>query len=174
MKRIFISYATEDYDVALRIYNDLRREGTEPWLDRKDLLPGQKWKKVIKQVIKGSDYFLTLLSSHSVSKTGFVQEEQQAAFEEARKCPPDKVFIIPARLDDCQPPYEELQDIHRVDIFDSYEDAVSNILRTMKISHKEPVTSYPPETYEFQETVSELEKWKRVHHDAQDLFNHPF
>lgn len=51
MKRIFISYATEDYDFALKIYESLKREGAEPWLDRKDLLPGQNWKQVIKQVI---------------------------------------------------------------------------------------------------------------------------
>jgi hypothetical protein len=173
MKRVFISYATEDYDFALKIYESLKHEGAEPWLDREDLLPGQNWKQVIKQVIKASHYFLTLLSSRSVSKRGFVQEEQRAAFEEARRYPPDKIFIIPVRLDDCESPYEELQDIHCADlsVASSYEEVIRKILKAMEISRQEPITSRASETDRFKETLSDLEKWKQVHHDAQDLFN---
>ena len=172
MKRIFISYATEDYDLALRIYNDLKEKGAEPWLDIEDLLPGQNWKIIIKDVIRDSDYFLTLLSSRSVSKKGFVQEEQRVAFEEARTYPPDKIFIIPVRLDDCQSPYKELQDIHYADLSVSpYEDVIINILRAMDIAPGDPTGTHPSEINEFKETISELERWKQVHHDAQDLFN---
>ena len=41
---VFISYAREDFPAAKRIYDELRRAGVEPWLDKESLLPGQKWK----------------------------------------------------------------------------------------------------------------------------------
>lgn len=56
--KVFISYATEDYDKARRVYDDLKKAGVEPWLDRVDLLPGEKWKFAIKKAIRERKYFL--------------------------------------------------------------------------------------------------------------------
>ena len=33
---VFISYSREDHDAASRLYEDLKRAGLRPWLDKED------------------------------------------------------------------------------------------------------------------------------------------
>jgi len=127
--KIFISYATEDFETANRIYSDLKQKHVSPWLDRHDLLPGQNWKFAIRQAIKTSDYYLILLSSKSVSKRGFVQKEMRMALDILDEIPESGSFIIPVRLNECEPLDERLQNIHTVDMFPSYEDGLNQLLR---------------------------------------------
>ncbi len=79
MKKVFLSYAREDLKIAKKIYNDLADKGINVWLDDNALIPGQNWRYEITQAIKGSNYFLALLSSNSVSKIGYVQKELKLA-----------------------------------------------------------------------------------------------
>jgi len=134
---VFICYAREDVEMAKRLYDDLERAGVSPWLDRKKLLPGQNWKRAIKQAMKDSAYVLALLSSNSVSKTGYVQKELREALDLLEHFPPSKIFIIPARLDDCRPVDERLQDLHRVDLFSSYEEGLERIMQVLVSDSKE-------------------------------------
>ncbi len=69
MKKVFLSYAREDLEIAKKICNDLTDKGVNVWLDRNaPLLPGQNWVYAIRQAIDESSHFLALLSSNSVSK----------------------------------------------------------------------------------------------------------
>ena len=131
--KVFISYATEDYDTARRVYDDLKAAGVEPWLDREDLLPGGKWKYAIRKAIRESDYFLTLLSGRAVSKRGFVQKEQKLAMEVADEMPEADIFILPVRLDNCEIPMS-LEEIQWVDLFPSYEKGMSKIIQLVSRS----------------------------------------
>ena len=129
---IFISYAIEDYDVAYKIYNDLKNHDLAPWLDKLSLIPGQNWKSTITKSIKKSDYFLTLLSANSITKRGYVQKELKIAMDFIDELPSDEIFLIPVRLDNYLPIDEKLQNIHWVDLFESYEDGFKKILKTIK------------------------------------------
>jgi hypothetical protein len=40
---IFISHASEDTESAKRLYNDLKKRGLNPWLDKEDISPGLVW-----------------------------------------------------------------------------------------------------------------------------------
>jgi len=133
--KVFVSYAKEDYKVAKKIYDDLKRIGISPWLDTEDLKPGQNWREGIQLAIKESDYFITLLSTNSISKKGFVQKEQKKAFEILNELPSFEIFIIPVRLNDCNPADEKLQDIHWVDLYPSYDKGLDKIITLFK-SHK--------------------------------------
>jgi len=75
LDRIFISYAREDSEAAFRLYEDLKRAGLRPWLDKEDLLPGQTWDLEIRRAVKKSKYFIALFSSTSVQKRGYVHKE---------------------------------------------------------------------------------------------------
>ena len=66
--KVFISYAREDRKTALKLYHDLKKAGLNPWLDLKNLLPGQNWQRHIELAIKSSDFFIALLSNNSVSR----------------------------------------------------------------------------------------------------------
>lgn len=130
-KKIFICYAKEDLAIAKRLYDDLKRQGLNLWLDDIDLKPGQDWDTEIKHAIKNSSYFLALLSSNSVSKRGYVQKELKIAMEVFKEFPAREVFIIPIRLDDCKPRDDELQNLHWADLFPSYYTGLFRVLSVL-------------------------------------------
>jgi DNA-binding CsgD family transcriptional regulator len=104
MIKIFISYAREDKKFALEIYELLKQWRFSPWLDEKEILPGQDWKLQIETAIQDSKIFIACLSSNSVNKRGFVQAELKMALEVLEMIPEGDTYIIPIRLDECKVP----------------------------------------------------------------------
>jgi hypothetical protein len=101
--QIFISYAKEDYDKALKLYTELKKHrNLNPWLDEKSILAGQKWKPTTIEVIRKSRFFIALLSSNSVNKKGYVQRELREALDILKEYPEPAIYLIPARLYDCK------------------------------------------------------------------------
>lgn len=122
----------DDYDIAHRLYNDLKQQHLKPWLDQEDLLPGQNWKNGIRQAIRESSYFLTLISSKSVSNQGFVQKKQRIALELIDELPPDTIFIIPVSVDGSKSAFERMTDLNPVNLFPSYEKGLEKILKYLR------------------------------------------
>ena len=77
--RIFLSYASEDIDRVEVLYDFLLNQNLKPWMDKKDILPGELWEPVIWKAIKQSDFLLICLSNNSVNKRGFLQKEIKLA-----------------------------------------------------------------------------------------------
>jgi TIR domain-containing protein len=90
--RAFISYAREDEAAARRLYIGLKAAGVEAWLDKESILPGQDWQEAIAAAIESSEYFVAVLSSHSLNKRGFVQRELRIALEVLDEVPEGQVF----------------------------------------------------------------------------------
>jgi len=129
---VFISYAREDSQSATRLYEALLDiPAVTPWLDSKKLLPGTKWKLEIMSALKSCDLVVVLLSRHSVSKKGFVQREIVEALDMMKQFPPDRLFLIPARLDDCRPQHPELQELQWVDLFPDWNSGWQAILKSI-------------------------------------------
>jgi len=93
---------------------------------------------MIRRAIDDSQFFLTLLSSGALSKRGYVQRELKMALDMLEDIPPEDVFLIPVRLDECQPADERLKYIHRADIFPSYEAGLEKILHALGTEMPEP------------------------------------
>ena len=169
--KIFLSYAREDLQIAGRLYKNLTHYGLNVWFDKTALFPGQKWKYEIRKAIKESDYFIVLLSSKSVSKRGFCQNEVKKALEILHDFPESEIFIIPIRLDECVPSHERLKDLQWLDLFESYEIGVKNILKFMGINIKskkmsviteEEISNSDSEELEFREIEITLsETWDK-------------
>ena len=134
--RTFISYAREDAEPALRLYEDLLGRGFEPWIDVKDLLPGQDFRSAIRQAIRDSSRFIALLSTRSLNKRGFVQAELSEALAILDEIPQGEIFLIPVRLESCEPSDEKLKALHWVDLFEDYERAVQLIEATLRHTSK--------------------------------------
>ena len=125
MKNVFLSYARLDLKQARKLCGDLRKlTGVSVWFDKDDLLPGMRWRPAIRKSIREADYFIALMSKQSVAKKGFRHSELRQAFEIFEEFPDDKIFLIPTRLDDCNPPIEELRDITYADLFPNWADGV--------------------------------------------------
>lgn len=93
--RIFLSYAKEDKDRVASIYRKLLTERLNPWLDVKDLLPGQDWDKEIISAIRRARFVLVFLSNQSINKRGYIQKEIREALDVAEQMPDGEIFILP-------------------------------------------------------------------------------
>lgn len=116
--RIFLSYAREDRNKILSVYKKLKIEKLDPWLDVKDLVPGQEWERVLLSAIREARLVLVFLSPNSVTKRGYVQKEISRALDIAEEVPEGESFIIPVRIENCAIP-ERLKKWQCVDLFES-------------------------------------------------------
>jgi tetratricopeptide (TPR) repeat protein len=128
-KKIFISYARDDYEIASEIYHFLKENGFTPWMDKFDLIPGQNWELEILQNIKSCDFFIACLSQNSVSKRGYVQKELKQALSVLEQFPDGEVYLIPIRINDCLVP-ESLSSRQWLDWLNT--DAKHQLLRALK------------------------------------------
>jgi hypothetical protein len=102
--RIFLCHSSADKPAVRELYQRLRADGFEPWLDEEDLIPGQDWRREIPKAVKNSDVVIVCLSSGSVNKAGYVQKEIKFALDTADEQPEDTIFIIPLKLEECKVP----------------------------------------------------------------------
>ena len=133
MADVFLNYAKEDILLARKIYEDLTKGGLQVWFDEKSLIGGQDWRVEINKVIKSCKYFIALLSNNSVSKKGTVQKEVKEALKVLEELPESTIYLIPVRLEKCEPSYEALKKIHWIDLFDDWNLGIREILRATKI-----------------------------------------
>ncbi len=126
---VFLCHASEDKAVVRDIERRLREDGFEPWLDEKQLLPGDDWDLKIRQAVRGSDVVLVCLSRNSVTKEGYVQRELRRVLEVAEEKPEGTVFIIPVKLEECEVP-EQLSRWHRIAYGD--EGAYDRIVASLR------------------------------------------
>lgn len=114
--RVFLCHASGDKPAVRKLYDLLVKDGIDAWLDERKLIPGQQWQIEIPKAVKYSDVVIVCLSSQSVTKEGFVQKEIRLALDAADEKPDDTIFIIPARLENCEVP-ERIKKFHWVDLF---------------------------------------------------------
>lgn len=98
---VFISYATEDFQYAENLHEFLESNGFQPWMDKKNLLPGQRWDYIIQQELRKADFIVLLLSDISVSKRGYVQKEFNQALIYCEEKLDSDIFIIPILINPC-------------------------------------------------------------------------
>jgi TIR domain len=132
----FISYAREDEDIAHQIFEDLRTNGLDVWLDSERLRPGEIWEHAIPAAIRTSTFFVALLSSQSLSKRGYFQRELNLAFEVVQELPHGSIFVIPVRIDDCEVSDPRILKYHFLDLFRSYNDALSRLVKALSLGRE--------------------------------------
>jgi hypothetical protein len=137
--QIFLSYAREDREKVEQLYQDLRDAGFKPWMDTKEILPGETWENSIQKAIEHSDFVLVCLSINSITKRGFLQKEINLALDIWQEKLEDDIYLIPVRLKDCEVP-RRLRDFQWVNLFenDGWTRLVKAIQEGMK--RRAPVT----------------------------------
>ena len=132
LARVFIAYVKEDEYQASRLYADLTAAGFSPWMDLHKLLPGQNWPRAIESAIENSDFFVACFSSRSVRKRGGFQAEIRYALDCARQIPLDQIFLVPVRLDACEPPRAISNEIQYIDLFPDRRSGVARLIAMMR------------------------------------------
>ena len=171
-KTVFISYAREDSAEAERLYKDLKMGGAKPWIDKEEILAGEHWKLAISKAIKNNRFFIPLFSSKSVSKIGYVNKEIKYALDIFANYPEKAIYMIPVRLDNCEIPFEKLEDIHYADLFPDWQSGIKQILRSMKIVNKQE--NEPQEIEEHWKMGISETQWKSTLNDIHEKRCIPF
>jgi FixJ family two-component response regulator len=134
---IFLSYASEDVEAVSMLAEHLSRAGYRPWLDKRNILPGQPWLPTIERAIRRSSFFIACLSRHSISKRGVLQREIAAALKVRADLQDSDIFLIPLKLEECKipPKLRELQaiDYYRQDGWTMLLDAIRTGLEQRQI-----------------------------------------
>jgi len=115
--KVFLCHAHSDKDAVKALYARLKREGVDVWLDKEKLLPGADWELEIRKAVREADVVVVCLSKQ-FNQAGFRQKEVRIALDAAMEKPEGEIFIIPARLEECDT-LESLSKWHWVDLFES-------------------------------------------------------
>lgn len=117
--KIFLCHSSGDKPAVRSLYFRLRSAAVyiAPWLDKENLLPGQRWEDEISLAVRNSDIVLVCLSNTSIRKTGYVQKEIKDALDVADRQPERTIFLIPVKLEECQLPHR-LSHLHYVNLFE--------------------------------------------------------
>jgi hypothetical protein len=113
-----------------KLYRYLRERKMDPWLDAEKLLPGQNWQVEIPKALFSSDVIIICLSKNSVDKEGYIQKEIKFALDKALEMPEGRIFLIPARLEECDLPHS-LSTYHYVNLFE--KDGYKRLLRSLRV-----------------------------------------
>ena len=131
--KVFLCHASGDKPVARDLYQRLKKDGADPWLDKENLLPGQNWVAEINNAVREADAIIVCLSEKSVNKEGFVQKEIKMALDIAEEKLEETIYIIPARVEEVDVP-NRLSRWQWVDLFD--DDGYHRLMKSLKLRAK--------------------------------------
>jgi hypothetical protein len=126
--RIFLIHSSADNLAVRELYQRLRADGFDPWLDEEDLLPGQDWRQEILRAVRAADVVLVCLSRNSIGRSGYTQKEIKLALDVADEQPEGSIVVIPVRLEECNIP-DRLHNLHGVNLFE--EQGYERLVRAL-------------------------------------------
>jgi len=98
---VFLSYASQDADVARRISDALWAAGIEVWLDQSELRGGDAWDRKIRDQIRRCALFIPIISAHSQARLeGYFRREWKLAVERKRDIADEMAFLLPVVVDE--------------------------------------------------------------------------
>ncbi len=131
--RVFLCHSSQDKPTVRELYKKLHAEPwIQPWLDEEELYPGQDWNMEIEKAVEAADAIIVCLTKNSINKEGYVQRELRTVLDFADYKPEGTLYIIPVRLEECEPP-RRLRAWQYADYFEGQRDrAFQRLLVSLK------------------------------------------
>ena len=123
----FLSYSSQDREVAVRIATALRAVGHEVWYDDWEIDSGDSIVERIEDVLAHNDTLLILLSPSSVRSKWVLRELDIALM---RQLSGQHIRIIPVFIADCEIP-QVLASIHYVDFREDFQAGVIKLMQAL-------------------------------------------
>jgi hypothetical protein len=97
---VFLSYASEDLDPAMKIKDALEAAGVDVWFDKQELRAGDIFEAKIRKNIDRCALFVPVISRHTLTlEPRFFRLEWRQAERVAEQVPPQRRFIVPVAID---------------------------------------------------------------------------
>lgn len=139
-KEVFISYASEDYEVAKEVASTFKRLKMDPWFDKRDLHSGEEYAEKIQEQIQNSSAIVVLLSRNSLDKNPrfFKREWKWAKDAEELNFPKEIIhpLFIEGGIDIDAPQLKLFKHKHSLCLDDEnpLEDIVRKIIREIRVN----------------------------------------
>jgi TIR domain-containing protein/SIR2-like protein len=137
---LFISYCHDDKPAAERLRNELERNGVNVFFDDDSLKTGDRYNQVIKNYIKGCDYFVALISKNAIQdKNRYVYEKEWRSAIVLNDYK-EKSYILPFIIDDTQPTDERIPEemrslnIRKIPTLDDLSQVVKRFIKEISLS----------------------------------------
>lgn len=137
--RVFLCHSSGDKPTVRELYRQLNVEGwIDVWLDEAKLFPGHDWNLEIEKAVEAADVILVCISNNSITKEGYIQRELRIVLDYADYKPEGTLFIIPVRLEECEPP-RRLRRWQYVDYFPKAKRKIAfqRLLESLKVRASE-------------------------------------
>jgi serine/threonine-protein kinase len=100
-RAVFLSYASQDADIARRLADALRAVDLEVWFDQSELRGGDAWDASIRKRIKDCALFVPVISKSTESRSeGYFRLEWKLAVDRSHLMADDQPFLMPVVIDD--------------------------------------------------------------------------
>ena len=110
-KAVFISYASDDREAAMKICESLRAAGIEVWFDLSELRGGDAWDSSIRKQIKTCALFLAIISKNTCARQeGYFRLEWKLAVDRSHLMSQERAFLMPVAIDDTREDGDNLPD----------------------------------------------------------------
>jgi TolB-like protein len=97
---VFLSYASQDAEVASRLCEALRAAGIEVWFDQSELRGGDAWDQKIREQIYSCRLFLPVISANTEQRDeGYFRREWAMAVDRTRDIVHKRAFLVPVVID---------------------------------------------------------------------------
>ena len=129
----FLSHSSQDHEFVTRLADELRRHGVPVWYSQTNVLGAQQWHDEIGAALRSCDWFLLVLSPHSVESM-WVKRELLFALQQERFA--DR--IVPILLQPCG--FDRLSWVlpgfQFVDFQQSFDDGCRALLRVWGLGYR--------------------------------------
>ena len=136
----FLSYVKQNEPIVRFLDQILTDYGINVVTNYKNIDGGSNWKRRLKELIEDSGYFVACFSKEFNEREETVlYQELDHAIECAKNLPPNRKWIIPIRINECEIPniairsQENLTDLQRIDLFPNpmWHVGVESIVRAI-------------------------------------------
>jgi Tol biopolymer transport system component/DNA-binding winged helix-turn-helix (wHTH) protein len=108
-RAVFLSYASEDAELARRIAEALRQSGVEVWFDQSELRGGDAWDQKIRREIRTCALFIPVISGNTQARTeGYFRLEWHLADQRTHLMAKSRPFLLPVCIDDTPESHAEV------------------------------------------------------------------
>jgi hypothetical protein len=128
----FVSYSREDLEFANRLTTDLRAKGAKVWMDKIDILAGQRWEAEIEVAVGACSRVLVILSPASVASTN-VMAEVGLAIDDGKQ-------VVPVFFQECKVPFR-LRPLQYADFRSDYDAGLQDLLETLEPTATQPAAA---------------------------------
>jgi hypothetical protein len=132
--KVFLCHSSSDKEKIQDLYRELIKDHYDVWLSEEKLIPGQNWDLEIQKAVRASDIVVVCMSNESTVKAGYLQKEIRLALDIADEQPEGSIFLVPARLEECDVPLR-LNRYHWVNLFE--ENGYKRLKRALETKEQE-------------------------------------